>query len=286
MNVMKSKLFLFIVIVVGLGLYLLVQPDMEVQQDLEAHPEMVAQANLEIEDTESELSEEGGLAMLMDGRCEQLIEHMAYTVSYNNDWKLPNWVAYELTKEETLGEVERCDGFSPDPKVKGEAVVHGDYTRNPGKYDRGHMAPAADMKWSESAMQESFYTTNICPQNANLNRGDWNDIEELVRDYAQRYGSVYIVCGPIVGDAPEYMGNYQKIAIPDAFYKAILRKKGDSWTTIGFVCKNEAGSKPILSYIRTIDEIEALAGVDLFYGLPDDIETKIEGEDNIADWAL
>jgi endonuclease G len=89
-----------------------------------------------------------------------------------------------------------------------------------------------------------------------------------------------------VGDAPEYMGNYQKIAIPDAFYKAILRKKGDSWTTIGFVCKNEAGSKPILSYIRTIDEIEALAGVDLFYGLPDDIETKIEGEDNIADWAL
>ena len=221
---MKSKLFLFIVIVVGLGLYLLVQPDMEVQQDLDAHPEMVAQANLEIEDTASELSEEGGLAMLMDGRCEQLIEHMAYTVSYNNDWKLPNWVAYELTKEETVGEVERCDGFSPDPKVKGEAVVHGDYTRNPGKYDRGHMAPAADMKWSESAMQESFYTTNICPQNANLNRGDWNDIEELVRDYAQRYGSVYIVCGPIVGDAPEYMGNYQRIAIPDAFYKAILRK--------------------------------------------------------------
>ena len=283
---MKSKLFLFIVIVVGLGLYLLVQPDMEVQQDLDAHPEMAAQANLEIEDTESELSEEGGLAMLMDGRCEQLIEHMAYTVSYNNDWKLPNWVAYELTKEETLGEVERCDGFSPDPKVKGEAVVHGDYTRNPGKYDRGHMAPAADMKWSESAMQESFYTTNICPQNANLNRGDWNDIEELVRDYAQRYGSVYIVCGPIVDDAPEYMGNYQKIAIPDAFYKAILRKKGDLWTAIGFVCKNEAGSKPILSYIRTIDEIENMANIDLFYALPDDVENKIEGEDNMQDWTL
>ena len=283
---MKSKLFLFIVIVVGLGLYLLVQPDMEVQQDLDAHHEMAAQANLEIEDTESELSEEGGLAMLMDGRCEQLIEHMAYTVSYNNDWKLPNWVAYELTKEETLGEVERCDGFSPDPKVKGEAVVHGDYTRNPGKYDRGHMAPAADMKWSKQAMRESFYTTNICPQNANLNRGDWNDIEELVRDYAQRYGSVYIVCGPIVGDAPEYMGNYQKIAIPDAFYKAILRKKGNSWTAIGFVCKNEAGSKPILYHIRTIDEIEDMANIDLFYSLPDDVENEIESEDNIGDWIL
>ena len=166
------------------------------------------------------------------------------------------------------------------------AVVHDDYTRNPGKYDRGHMAPAADMKWSEQAMRESFYTTNICPQNANLNRGDWNDIEELVRDYAQQYESVYVVCGPIVGDAPEYMGNYQRIAIPDAFYKAILRKKGDSWTTIGFVCKNEAGSKPILYYIRTIDEIEEMAGVDLFYGLPDEVENVVESEDNIGDWAL
>jgi endonuclease G len=89
-----------------------------------------------------------------------------------------------------------------------------------------------------------------------------------------------------VGDAPEYMGNYQRIAIPDAFYKAILRKKGDAWTAIGFVCKNEAGSKPILSYIRTIDEIEALAGVDLFYGLPDEVENEVESMDNIGDWAL
>ena len=107
-----------------------------------------------------------------------------------------------------------------------------------------------------------------------------------MRDYAQQYESVYVVCGPIVADKPEYMGNYQRIAIPNAFYKAILRKKGDSWTTIGFVCKNEAGSKPVLYYIRTVDEIEVLAGVDLFYGLPDDIENKIEGEDNIVDWTL
>ena len=282
---MKSKLFLFIVIVVGLGLYSLIQQKAETQQEVAIQSEMATQIESETAEA-GKILDEMGLAKVIDGRREQVIEHMAYSVSYNDNWKLPNWVAYELTKIETMGEEERCNSFSPDPKVKGAAVVHDDYTRNPGKYDRGHMAPAADMKWSEQAMRESFYTTNICPQNANLNRGDWNDIEELVREYAQQYESVYVVCGPIVADKPEYMGNYQRIAIPNAFYKAILRKKGDSWTTIGVVCKNEAGSKPILYYIRTIDEIEEMAGVDLFYGLPDDIENKIEGEDNIVDWTL
>jgi endonuclease G len=269
---MKSKLFLFVVLLCGIGLFAWTRS------------EPISQT--QTKSTENSIVEETKLAKVIDGRKSQVISHLAYAVSYNDDWKLPNWVAYELTKQETMGEVERCNGFSPDPKVKGDAVVHKDYTNNPGKYDRGHMAPAADMKWSEQAMKESFYTTNICPQNANLNRGDWNDIEELVRDYAQRYESVYVVCGPIVADKPEYMGNYQRIAIPDAFYKAILRKKGDSWTTIGFVCENVAGSKPILYYIRTIDEIENMANVDLFYALPDDVENKIEGEDNIVDWAL
>ena len=282
---MKSKLFLFIVIVVGLGLYSLIQQKAETQQEVAIQSEMATQIESETAEA-GKILDEMGLAKVIDGRREQVIEHMAYSVSYNDNWKLPNWVAYELTKIETMGEEERCNSFSPDPKVKGAAVVHDDYTRNPGKYDRGHMAPAADMKWSEQAMRESFYTSNIFPQNANLNRGDWNDIEELVRDYAQQYESVYVVCGPIVADKPEYMGNYQRIAIPNAFYKAILRKKGDSWTTIGFVCKNEAGSKPILYYIRTIDEIEEMAEVDLFYGLPDEVENVVESEDNIGDWAL
>ena len=265
---MKKNLFLLIVIVVGLGLYALMQQEMESRPATEGETEMSV----------------AGLARVTDGRAEQLIEHLAYSLSYSDEWKLPNWVAYELTREETMGDAERCDGFEPDPKVMGQTVVHADYTRNPGKYDRGHMAPAADMKWSERAMRESFYTSNICPQNANLNRGDWNDIEEMVREYAQRYGAVYVVCGPIVGEEPEYMGNYQRIAIPDAFYTALLRKKGEGWTAIGFVCKNVAGSNPILYYVRTVDEIEELAGVDLFYGLPDEVENEMESMDNIGDW--
>lgn len=265
---MKSKSFLFLMFLFGFGIFVFIQ-----SQSLS-------------ESEEDGVVEGVNLVKVIDDRKSQVINHLAFSVSYNDDWKLPNWVAYELTKSETFGDVDRCNSFSPDPKVMGEAVSHSDYTNNPGKYDRGHMAPAADMKWCEQAMEESFYTTNICPQNANLNRGDWNDIEELVRDYARQYGSVYVVSGPIVGDSPQYMGNYQKIAIPYAFYKVVLRKKGDSWTAIGFVCNNESSSKPLLYYVRTIDEIEDMAVIDLFYSLPDDIENMIESSDNIMDWTL
>ena len=148
MFVMKSKLFLFVIFLFGFGVFILTQS----QSQLKSEEESVAE-NVE-------------LVKVIDDRKSQVINHLAYSVSYNDDWKLPNWVAYELTKSETFGEEKRCNRFSPDPDVIGEAVVHEDYTNNHGKYDRGHMAPAADMKWSEQAMRESFYTTNICPQKA------------------------------------------------------------------------------------------------------------------------
>ena len=95
------------------------------------------------------------------GRTEQIIKHTGYTVSYNEDWKIPNWVAYELTAAEVQGDEPRSNKFVPDPDVWGETATNFDYK---GKgYDRGHMAPAADMKWSRKAMKESFYYSNILP---------------------------------------------------------------------------------------------------------------------------
>ena len=117
------------------------------------------------------------LPRVIKNQPEQVIQHLGYTVSYNPEWLVPNWVAYELTNFETGGEQERKNHFKPDPLVNGDPVVTSDYS-NSG-YDRGHMAPAADMKWSEQAMRESFYMTNMCPQLHNLNAGDWKDLEEL-----------------------------------------------------------------------------------------------------------
>ena len=99
---------------------------------------------------------------------ERMLVHEGFRISYNQSWLIPNWVAYELTKEETRGSVERTDYFDVDPTLKGRQARFADYSHT--GYDRGHMAPAGDMKWSKEAMDACFYLTNICPQNHNLNK--------------------------------------------------------------------------------------------------------------------
>lgn len=225
------------------------------------------------------------LPQLTIPRTEQQIEHLAYVVSYNSDWHLPNWVAYQLTATETEGDLTRTDKFLPDPLVNGDPVVTKDYS-NSG-YDRGHMAPAADMRWSEQAMKESFYMTNMCPQNHNNNAGDWKDLEELGRDLARKYGVLYICCGPIVTDTTVTIGTERKIVVPSSFYKVFLRQKFDgTWTSVGFVMPNAAGNRPLMSYMQSVDEIELLTGIDFFCQLPDSVEQVVEKDFVVADWTV
>ena len=224
------------------------------------------------------------LPRLNNHQPEQVIEHLGYTVSYNPKWLVPNWVAYELTNSETYGEQERSSHFKPDPLVKGDPVVTSDYSKS--GYDRGHMAPAADMKWSEQAMRESFYMTNICPQIHSLNAGDWKDLEELARDWAQQYGSIYIACGPIMEADYQTIGKTHSIAVPSAFYKVFLRKIRNGWTSIGFIMPNKAGNRPLMTYMFTVDEVEEQTGLDFFYNLPDSIESQVENTYSVSDWTL
>ena len=120
------------------------------------------------------------------GKQGQIIQRTGYTLAYDKKTKTPQWVAWELTKEETKGKEERSTEFYPDPDVVGTQVVTYDYSHS--GYDRGHMAPAGDMKWNKQAMQESFYMSNICPQDHNLNTEDWNDLEMKTREWARQYG--------------------------------------------------------------------------------------------------
>lgn len=223
------------------------------------------------------------LARVINDQSEQLIKHLGYTVSYNPKWLVPNWVAYELNYE-TNGEQERSNHFKPDPLVNGDPVTTNDYSKS--GYDRGHMAPAADMKWSKQAMRESFYMTNICPQLHNLNAGDWRDLEELAREWAQQYGNIYIACGPIVETNYQTIGKKHSIAVPSAFYKVFLRQTLKGWTSIGFIMQNKAGNRPLMTYMHTVDEVEEQTGIDFFYSLPDSIESKVESTYSISDWSL
>lgn len=207
-------------------------------------------------------------------RNEIRLQRTAFTLSYNNFYKTPNWVAWELTRQETSGNEERKNKFLPDPDLPEPRVEHADYTRS--GYDRGHMAPAADMKWSKKAMQESFYMSNICPQNQKLNRDDWGDLEESCRQWAKKYGTVYIACGPIYEKAnPERIGRH-KVAVPDRFFKVVLIYNRKNPIAMGFLFDNKANHQKLEKYMVTVDSIEKITGLDFFSRLPDETEAKIE----------
>lgn len=221
------------------------------------------------------------LAKTAKGKASQVITHVGYTTSYNSNWLIPNWVAYELTSREVAGTYPRPKKqFEPDPMVKGRSAEHRDYT-NSG-YSRGHMAPAADMKWSEQAMLESFYLSNICPQIAELNGGVWEKLENRVRKLASE-SNVYVCCGPIVGSSPKRIGE-NKVAVPAKFFKVLCMQRKGKWQAIGFVMPNSAIKGSMFDYAVTVDEVERLTGHDFFHNLPDDIETLIESQFKQKDW--
>lgn len=223
------------------------------------------------------------LPLPLDDRPEQIIEHKGYTVSYNKEWRLPNWVAYELTRDELRGTATRTDKFVVDPFVNGVSATNADYRRS--GFDRGHMAPAADMTWDAAAMSESFYFSNMCPQAAGLNRGAWKDLEENIRKWAKTDSAIAIVCGPLVGEKDTMIG-HNKVKVPHAFFKVILSPYVTIPKGIGFIFKNGKENSPLAVYAVPIDSVETLTGMDFFSELPDDLENRLESQCNTSDWEL
>lgn len=216
------------------------------------------------------------------GTPEQILKRTGYVVSYNKTTLLPNWVAWHLTAERTEGSAKRSGvDFAEDTEVPEPRATDWDYY-NSG-YDRGHMCPAADNKWSKKAMEESFLFTNMCPQNGNLNRGDWNEMEMACRKWAKKYGDLYIVCGPILYKGKHKTIGKNKVVVPEAFFKVVLRT-GDDPQAIGFIYKNTSGNRPKDSYVNTVDEVERITGIDFFPSLPDDVEKNVEATADIANW--
>lgn len=218
---------------------------------------------------------------LLTPRQQQIIRHTGYTVSYNKDTKLPNWVSYELTRAETKGKEKRSNRFIADPLVKGAIATNADYTRS--GYDKGHMAPAADMKWSPVAMNESFYFSNMCPQHPQLNRRGWKKLEDKIRDWAVADSAIIIICGPVIKKQPKTIGK-NKVVVPQQFFKVILSPFVKPMRAIGFLFDNEQSVDPLSAYVVTVDSIERLTNMDFFSLLPDEVENKIEAEANYFQW--
>ena len=217
----------------------------------------------------------------LEGVSEQIIRKTSYIVSYNKNTKIPNWVAWHLTAPHTDGPISRMSNFYEEESVATPRATLEDY-RGSG-WSRGHMCPAGDNKWDETAMYESFSLVNVCPQNANLNSGLWNSIEIDCRRWARQFGDVYIVCGPLLYNKEHETIGANKVVVPEAFFKVVLCLQGRP-KAIGFVVKNNAGTKKKDQYVNTVDEVERITGYDFFPALPDDIENEVESHADIDDW--
>ena len=212
-----------------------------------------------------------------------ILVYSGFVVKYNPEYLIPDWVAYELTAEEVNGEVPRASGFSMDLSYKGNQATREDYSYS--GWDKGHMAPSADMKWSQSAMYESFFLTNICPQNHDLNGRDWHALENRVRSWALKYGRVWVVCGPIVDEKQYGTIGERNVQVPDKFFKAILRMDKDgAYLSIAFVFENNSSRQPLKDALITVDGLESLIGYDLFAILDDGVETFVESKLSWTDW--
>ena len=227
-------------------------------------------------------------------RPEQILKRKGYTTSYNSKTKTPNWVAWHLTKSHTYGSYQRSqEVFAEDESVKAPRATDNDYYNS--RYDRGHMCPAGDNKWDKEAMTQSFLFTNVCPQNHGLNKYEWNDLEILCRDWAREYGAIDIVCGPLYSSGGERYSigknnesqqktiGRNKVWVPDAFFKVVLCRQGRP-KAIGFVYRNEGKKQLMEEAVHSVDEIEAMTGIDFFPALDDATESRIEARASLSEW--
>jgi len=213
----------------------------------------------------------------------ELINYPGFNVSFNASARQPNWVAWELTADEAASTYtdRKSSDFAPDPDVKGCPELS-DYRRS--GFSRGHMAPAADMRWSQKAMDACFLLTNISPQDAKLNGGAWGKLEDRCRVWAARDSSIIIICGPVLSDRlPRTIGK-NRIPVPERFFKVVLAPYATPPRGIGFIMPNTKVEGGIAAAAVSIDEVEAITGFDFFSSLPDDIENRIESECNFPLW--
>lgn len=211
------------------------------------------------------------------------------TVRFNTRTNNPDWVKWKVTVDRVGRKIadRKVCSFTADTlnvRDRSNEVSSDDYSGS--GYDRGHMAPAADMTFSKVAMRECHYMTNICPQSGDLNRGVWKTLEDRTRLWCKRYGTVYIAAGPLyTGKDTAWIGKRHKVAVPDKFFKVVMTRGKGNPKAIGFVFDNRKPDNNLKNAVVTVDEIERLTGFDFFDWLPDDVEDRVEATAKLGAWS-
>ncbi|MBX2873126.1 MAG: DNA/RNA non-specific endonuclease [Saprospiraceae bacterium] len=287
-----------------LGL-LLALPCWLLSQNLEQH----------ILDVQSDIKQLESQQKMLEGRLEELklqkvqrdlrdigfpsenyILHTAMALEYDEEHEQAKWVAHIITPDIIEGKVFRSNDFRPDPKVKTGTAVEEDYFLKylqPDSsyqydgygYDRGHLAPSADFRWSQKALSESYFYSNMSPQRPEFNRESWADLETRLRGYIFDHptAELYVVTGPVLTDGlPKVERSVNQVSIPGKYFKVALDLKNKR--AIGFIMPNQKCSDPLASYAVTVNEVEELTGLDFFNALPDEVEDQYEAKLDKKSW--
>lgn len=239
----------------------------------------------ETDNNNCNISDNNALLEVLSPEGSEIIRYCGFTVSFNPRFHQPDYVAWELTRDEAEADSVSRKGydFASDPDIEGCAVL-ADYRRS--GFSRGHMVPAGDMKWSPEAMRDCFYLTNICPQTSALNEGAWGALEKNCRRWARRDSAIIIICGPILTDRLTRSIGQTPVPVPERFFKVILAPGANPPRAIGFIMNNGKVEGGMQAAVTTVDEVERITGYDFFSALPDSIEETIESQSSLPAWNL
>lgn len=219
--------------------------------------------------------------LLPSSTTNNIVHHSYFSLSYNEPFEQAEWVAYVLSKKHLTYDDRKRPYFIEDPWVKSKSADWRNYKGS--GYDRGHLVPAGDRRFSEQAYNETFYTSNISPQDRKFNAGIWNRLEMKTRSWAKKYGELYIITGGILEGNLSEIGS-EDVAVPNYFYKIIAKGNSDKLQVIGFIFPNKEQTKPLTSFTVTIDEIEARTGIDFFEELTEKNQEVIESDVLLNNW--
>lgn len=223
-----------------------------------------------------------GLPTTAEG--DTLVLHDGHALAWDGRAAHPRWTAHLLLPDILAGNLARLDSFTTDPKIPGTRDLRAHYW-NSG-YDRGHLVPSADLRWSGTALPATYHYSNIAPQHPTLNRGTWADLEDWGRRSVHYSGErTWVITGTLPGTAmltsPQAK---ERISIPTAFYKIYARPDATPPYGIAFLMPNASADASYLSYAVPIDSIQRITGIDFFPLLPTDVAQQVEQRFDTRQW--
>lgn len=294
----------------------LIQPENQVQnvefktenEEISSEPESFSNFSKSEENSEKSAAVNTGIVQLTENlqvpECglkthsadHELREFKYYSLCYRESYEQAEWSAECIKSSMLQKNATRSNDFRPDEKISTGSATLADYKSS--GYDRGHLVPAADMSFDADAMSETFYMSNMSPQAPQFNRGIWVNLETQVRLWAQKFGKIYVVSGPVLNKSAEEFPSIGKnqVSVPEFYYKVILApvfkdeedkntpEDSESAMAIGFIIPNQKCEKEFWDYAVPIDEVENITNIDFFPQLEDSLENQIESVFQLESW--